>query len=118
MALLTINNADMPAPSSLTVRLEDGDASVRRALDGTACVRRTGVRRALTCQWSFLSGSDLSTLLTACTGSAALTVAYPDPATGERRSMSAVCSERSVGMLRQSQSGPVWTQVRLSFTEA
>ena len=117
MALIQINQADMPAPSSLTVRLTDVRQSVRRALDGTACVSRAGVQRVITCAWNYLTRPQLTLLLAAATQHASFLFSYPDPATGEARQMTAVCSDRSVGLLRNGSNGPVWTNVRLTLNE-
>lgn len=117
MSLIQINHADMPAPSSLSVRLADTAQSVRRSLDGTACVSRAGVHRVVTCAWNFLTNADITRLLAAATEHAAFLFTYPDPATGETRMMNAVCTDRSVGLLHNYRGGPAWTNIRLTMTE-
>lgn len=117
MALLKINGADMPAPSSLSVRIDNVPQSLRRTLDGTACVSRAAVRRTLTCLWSYLSAENLAALLNAVSAQAQFSLSYPDPATGSARQMTACCTDRSIGLSRVSNGVPVWTQVRLTLTE-
>ncbi len=117
MAMLKINGADMPVPASLTVRLEDSRFSLRRTLDGAACVSRAGTYRTLSCQWQYLTQTEMARLLQAVSGDAALAVSYPDPATGQTRAMTACCTERSMGLMRMRSGSPVWTQARLTLTE-
>ncbi len=117
MTMLKISGAAMPAPASLTVRLEDSRFSLRRTLDGAASVSRAGVYRVVVCQWQYLTEADMALLLQAVSENAVMIVSYPDPATGQTRDMTACCTERSMGLMRRRSDGLVWTQVRVTFTE-
>lgn len=118
MAILQINGADMPAPTTLSIRLEDVSPGVKRALSGAAQVSRAGVKRRVEAYWAYLPPGDLEKLLTACAmGEALFTLTYPDPVTGEARQMTAYSAERVVGLNRMNGASPVWTGVRVTFME-
>lgn len=118
MALLAINGADMPAPTTLHVSLEDQAFSSKRALDGAALVTRAAVKRRVEAYWAYLPETDLQTLLTAAAmGSALFTLSYPDPVTGDTRQMTAYSLNRSVGLMQMRGGAPVWTGVRIAFME-
>ena len=117
MPLLTINGAAMPAPGSITVKVQDVCASQRRTLSGAASVSRAAVKRTIACQWPYLPGDALSLLLSAVTNAPLFELSYPDPQTGDMRSVTAYCTERSVGLARMHEGTPVWTQIAITFTE-
>ena len=62
-----------------------------------------------------ISGADLAALLGEIGG--LFEAAYPDPVSGQERSMQCYCSERIAGILRMAQGVPVWTDVKMSWTE-
>ena len=117
MSLLLIDGISMPSPGTLSVAVQDVNAARRRTLYGQACVSRASVRHSISCQWPYLTGDELKSLLNAVTKNAVFSVTYPDPVTGQARTVSVFCTERSVGLGRKDGDTPVWTNVRLAFSE-
>ena len=67
MAILTVNGVAMPAPSALSVAVEDvGDDAGRNAL-GERVVDRVAVKRMIALRWARLTASQLATILQAVT---------------------------------------------------
>ena len=115
MAMLRVNGAAMPAPSAMKVTVFDVSSGASRNAAGNAVMDRTGVKRRLELAWACLGGDELSALLQAMNGFFA--VSYPDPENGDVRSMSCYCSERSAEVMRMAEGKPVWTGVKMSWTE-
>ena len=116
MAVLKINRAEAPAPASMKVALFDVGASGGRNAAGGAVMDRVAVKRRLELKWARLSGTALSNLLQAV-GSGFFSASYPDPATGQERTMQCFCGERATGVLRMAGGEPVWVDVEMIWTE-
>ena len=117
MAILTLNGADMPTPTSLTVHLEDAGFTAQRALSGNALVTRAAVKRRIEIYWAYLTPSHIRLLLSAAAQDEELSLSYPDPLTGDIRQMNAYSAARRVEMKRMRSDGPVWTGVQMTFIE-
>ena len=117
MAILKVNGADMPAPTSLKINIFDVSASADRSASGRAVIDRVGTKRKLEMTWAHLSPEDLSRLLTAVGEDVFFTAEYPDPQTGGMRSMSCYCGDRATGVLRMEGGAPVWTDVEMNWIE-
>ena len=117
MAMLKIGGADMPAPSSMKIALFDVSSGQERSASGEIIMDRVAVKRKLDLSWAFLSGAELARLLNAVTDSAFFEAAYPDPATGEMRSMICCCGEKTTGVLRMEGGEALWTNVEMTWTE-
>lgn len=115
MAMLIVNGANMPAPSGLHVSIADTSGGVTRSASGRAVLDRSVLKRRLDLNWAHLSGAELALLLQETQGF--FTVRYPDPMTGSERSMQCCCGEKTTGMLRMQDGRPVWTDVKMSWTE-
>lgn len=115
MAMLTVNGSAIPAPSKLSVAVFDVSGGVSRSASGGAVIDRTAVKRRLEISWAHMAGDALSMLLGQMGGF--FDVAYPDPQSGNMRTMQCYCSERIAGILRMGDAGPVWTDVKMTWTE-
>lgn len=113
--MMTINKWIPPTPSSMNVALFDVSQGVSRSASGCAVMDRTGVKRRLELSWAYMSGWNLQLLLERVVGF--FDVVYPDPQTGTDRSMTCYCSEKTTGILRMQDGNPVWTDVKMTWTE-
>ena len=117
MAMLTVNNRSVPAPSSLSLLIEDVGAGVSRSASGLALTDRVGVKRRLCLKWARMSVGDLAALLSDTHDTAFFTVCYPDPLSGATREASCYCEKREIGLLRMDDDVPLWTNVEMEWAE-
>ena len=115
MGMLMVNGAAVPAPTALTATVFDVASNVSRNAAGNAVMDLQAVKRKLELSWAHMDGAALATLLEAMNGF--FEVDYPDPQSGEQRRMTCYCSERVAGILRMANGTPVWTDVKMSWTE-
>lgn len=115
MAMLSVNGRAIDAPSALSVAVFDVSAGVSRNAAGNAVMDRTAVKRRLEISWAHLRGEALAALLDQIGGF--FDVVYPDPLSGEARSMQCYCGEKIAGILRMDAGEPLWTDVKMTWTE-
>lgn len=115
MAMLIVNGVNMPAPSGMSAVLTDVGANIIRSASGKAVMDRRVAKRRLDLTWAHLSGAELALLLQETQGF--FTVRYPDPMAGTERTMQCCCGEKTTGVLRMQDGAPVWTDVKMSWTE-
>lgn len=116
MAVFTVNGADFPAPTTLSVQLDDAGASVRRSVSGAALISRTALKRRIEAYWAYLVPESLQTLLAAAQN-AACDISYPDPLTGNMQSLHVYSAARRMDLTRMRDDIPVWTGVKITFIE-
>lgn len=116
MAVLTIDGAAAPSPSTLKVSVFEVGSSQARSASGRLVVDCVAVKRRLTLGWAHLTPTELGGLLGAVSG-AFFTATYPDPQTMAPRTMICLCSESSMGVLRVQDGAPVWTDVQMEWIE-
>ena len=63
--MLKINGVKMKAPQTMSVALEDIDATATRNVLGELTRDRVATKRKLTCTWGALTNTEISTLLQA-----------------------------------------------------
>lgn len=114
MAMLKVNGRAIPAPAAMKVTLLGG-AEIGRNAAGNAVLDRMSEKRRLELNWAHMDADALSILLNEMQGF--FEAEYPDPASGMQRSMSCYCSDRVAGILRMADDKPVWTDVKMSWTE-
>ena len=117
MAMLTVNNRSVPAPSSLSLLIEDVGAGVSRSASGLALTDRVGIKRRLYLTWAQLSLRELAGLLGDTYDTAFFTVSYPDPLDGAMREMQCCCEKRTLGLMRMDGEVPLWTDVEMEWVE-
>lgn len=115
MGMLMVNKMAISAPTGLKVTVFDVGAEVSRNAAGNAVMDICAEKRKLDLQWAHMDGAALSALLEAMNGF--FEVDYPDPLSGGQRTMFCYCSERTVGILRMVDGEPVWTDVKMVWTE-
>ena len=117
MPILTINNFTAPAPTTLSVQLDDARFSSQTALSGTAHISRAAVKRRISVYWAHMNAAQLKSLLSAVTQTPTCTLTFPDPLTGNMLQMHACPQQRSVGLHRMQEGKPTWTNIEITFTE-
>ncbi|MGI6239180.1 MAG: hypothetical protein ACOYI5_06090 [Christensenellales bacterium] len=116
MAIVYIDGAAMPAPSGISVALEDiGDDAGRNAL-GEKVVDRIAVKRVIELEWAHLTSQQLAVLMTAAAG-IFFAARYPDPATGEMRDMQCRAAERRARVHRADGLRPEWAEIYMKWEE-
>lgn len=117
MAVITVNNVNMPTPTTLKVTIFDVASSADRNASGAVVMDRVGTKRKLEMTWARLTPTQLSTLLNAVGTDVFFTAGYPDPQTAATRTMTCYCGDRAVGVLRMVNGAPVWTNVEMNWIE-
>lgn len=117
LAILTVNGAEIPAPATLSVYMEDAGGVTQRSVSGALLVSRAAVKRRIEAYWAYLTGEKLRLLLESALQTTPVTVAYPDPVTGQTQQMPAHCTLNRMDMKRFQGENPVWTGIQMTFTE-
>lgn len=115
MALVTANGVDLPTPTDLSVGIMDISKAERNAA-GTMIIERITTKRQITLSWSYLSASDLSTVLNAVSP-VFYDVTYLDPQTGGNRTGSFYCGDRNLGMMDFINGVPRYKDVKFDLIE-
>lgn len=118
MSLFTVQDFSAPAPSFLSVQLEDARFSAQQTLSGQTHISRAAIKRRVQVRWAYMTQENLRQLLAAATEAPLITLAFPDPLTGDMLSMTACSLSRSVGLYRMQDNAPVWTDVEMTFMES
>ena len=117
MAVITVNGAAMPAPSTLKVTIFDVASTADRNASGQVVMDRVGTKRKLEMTWAHLTPAQLSQLLQAVGADVFFTAGYPDPQTAQMRTMTCYCGDRTGGILRMISGAPVWTNIEMNWIE-
>lgn len=118
MSILTINTLSLPAPTTLSVQVDDALLNVQTTLSGQSHISRAAAKRRISAHWAHMSPDDLKTLLTEVTKDPTFTLSFPDPLTGSMLTITAYTQQKSVGLHRMQHGVPVWTNIEMTFAEA
>ena len=119
MAILKIGNTDLPVPTVLQPSIQDLDAEdgTGRNQAGTMFRDRVAIKRSVHCEWGILSRTEMATLLQAMS-SPSFSLTYPDPQTGNLKTITAYVGDRSPAMCSViSDTDWLWTGLAIDFTE-
>ncbi len=122
MSVLEINSVKVKTPFSLKVTLQDIDSDdTGRNQKGTMIRDRvvggSDVKRKVECTWKALTSSEISALLKAM-DAVSFNVTYPDPYTGNSRTMKAYVGDRSSPIFITRPDGSyVWESLTANFVE-
>ena len=119
MALLKINNTDLPAPTVLQPGLQDLDSEdgTGRNQSGTMFRDRVAVKRTVHCEWGILTRSEMKTLLSAMSG-VSFSLTYPDPQLGTLNTITAYAGNRIPAVCSViSDNDWLWTGLSVDFVE-
>lgn len=119
MALLKINNTDLPAPTVLQPGIQDLDSQdgTGRNQEGTMFRDRVAVKRTIHCEWGILNKTEMAALLTAMSP-ASFKLKYPDPQAGEIKEITAYVGNRNPAMCAAiSDTDWMWTGLSVDFVE-
>lgn len=97
MALIVINGVSVPTPSSYDVSINDLSIANRNSL-GQMIIERIATKRTLQVSWQYLTASQCSQVLQAVSPTF-YDITYLDPQTGNNRTSSFYCGDRSIGMI-------------------
>ena len=119
MALLKINNKDLPAPTILQPTLQDLDSEdgTGRNQVGTMFRDRITVKRKVHCEWGVLSKEEMKNLLSAMSP-ASFKLIYPDPQEGILKEIEAYVGDRAPAMCTAiSDTDWMWSGLSVDFVE-
>lgn len=119
MALLKINNTELPAPTVLQPGLQDLDSEngTGRNQLGTMFRDRVAVKRKVHCEWGVLNKQEMKDLLSAMS-SASFKLTYPDPQEGVLKEITAYVGDRTPAMCAViSDTDWMWTGLSIDFIE-
>lgn len=115
MGMLKVNGVEIDAPTGLKATLFDVGAEVSRNAAGNAVMDVCAEKRKLELHWAHMDAAALAALLEAMNGF--FEADYPDPQSGAVRRMICYCSERTAGVLRMVNGAPLWTDIKMVWTE-
>lgn len=119
MALLKIEDIELPAPTAIQSTIQDLDSEdgTGRNQVGTMFRDRVTVKRSVRCEWGPLTKTEMSTLLTAMSP-VAFSLTYPDPQEGALKTINAYVGNRSVPVLVPlGDNDWMWGGLSVDFTE-
>lgn len=119
MALLKVNDMDLPAPVRVKPGISDLDSEdgTGRNQAGDMFRDRVTVKRSIECEWGPSTKEEMSTILTAISAPS-FYLTYPDPQEGALKTITAYASDRSVPLLIPiSDTDWMWSGLTVTFTE-
>lgn len=115
MALITINGVNVPTPTDFQVGIQDISNAQRNA-NGLMIIERICTKKTLSISYSYLSASDMSTVLQAI-APVYYNVTYLDPLTNTNVTSSFYCGDRSLGMIDYQNGVPRYQNVKFTLIE-
>lgn len=119
MALLKIENTDLPAPDVLQPGIQDLDSEdgTGRNQSGTMFRDRVAVKRTVHCEWGVLTRQEMADLLSAMSP-ASFRLTYPDPQAGELQTITAYVGDRKPAICAAiSDTDWLWSGLSVDFVE-
>lgn len=119
MALLKIENTNLPTPTVLQPGIQDLDSEegTGRNQSGTMFRDRVAVKRTVHCEWGILNKTEMAGLLQAMSP-ASFSLTYPDPQEGSLKTITAYVGNRVPAICSViSDSDWVWTGLSVDFVE-
>jgi hypothetical protein len=100
MALLTINETELPIPMAVQPGIQDLDSEdgSGRNQSGTMFRDRVAIKRKVHCEWGPLPRDEMKTLLSAMSD-VSFSLTYPDPQEGALKTITAYVGDRSTPVL-------------------
>ena len=115
--MLTINGASVEAPTEMSVAITDIDVVSNRNANGTMVRNRVAVKRKIECKWGLLTTSQISTILSACSG-VSFPITYLDPQIGASTTKTFYPGDRTSPIFFQDGTkGWVWKDLKINFVE-
>lgn len=115
MAIITINGVELPAPSDLSVGIQDISKAERNA-NGTMIIERIATKRKIEISWKLLTAEDLSKVLMAVSP-VLFSVTYPDPQEGTEQTGTFYAGDRNCGMYDYRDGAARYKDVKFSMIE-
>jgi hypothetical protein len=100
----------------MTVDVLDIDGEAFRNANGKMIRDRVATKRKLNCEWSALTTSEVSTLLSAVTATS-FTVTYLDPLTGTSQTKTFYVGDRNSPVYRLVNGKELWAGLTMNFIE-
>lgn len=117
MAVLVLNGVTVKTPSAMSVSISDFDGETTRNAKGDLIRDRIGVKKKVSCEWSYLTQSEASEILNAVTN-VFFSVTYLDPASGMTTKTMYV-GDRTAPLYRYGNGGShiLWENLKMNFIE-
>ena len=113
--MIKVNGVVISTPSDFSIGIMDITKADRNA-NGTMIIERIATKRKLELSYKYLSQSDLSTLLTAISGTF-FTVEYPDPQTGALATKTFYVGDRNAGSIDYRSGVMRYKDIKFNFVE-
>lgn len=115
--MLTINGTKVEAPVEMSVAITDIDVESNRNANGTMVRNRVAVKRKIECKWGLLTTSQISTILSSCSG-VHFSISYLDPQIGGTTTKTFYPGDRTAPvLLYDNKKGWVWKDLKINFVE-
>ena len=119
MALLKIENIELPAPTVLQPGIQDLDSEdgTGRNQRGTMFRDRVAVKRTVHCEWGVLNRTEMAAVLAAMSAPS-FSLTYPDPEMGTLHTITAYVGNRTPAMCSAiSDTDWMWVGLSVDFVE-
>ena len=114
--MIKINGVVISTPSDYKCTILDVSKAERNA-NAEMIIERIATKRKLEMAWSYLSQSDLSTLMTAVSTSVFFTVEYPDSMTGGMKTGTFYCGDRGADAIDFQNGVMRWKSIKFNLIE-
>ena len=114
--MLKVNGVRIKPPQTMSVDIEDIDATATRNVLGQLTRDRVATKRKLVCTWGALTNQEISTLLKAVT-SEFFSVTYPDPQEGKLVTKTMYVGSRTAPIYTWHKGVPQWSGLSMNFIE-
>jgi hypothetical protein len=115
MSLIKVDGVDLPTPTDYQVGIQDLSKAERNAA-GTMIIERIATKRKIEVSWSFLTKSQLNTILNQVSP-VFFNVVFVDPMGNDNRSGTFYCGDRICGMIDFQNGVPRYKDVKFSLIE-
>lgn len=113
---MKIGGTTIKTPSSLQVDISDIDGEAYRSANGTMIRDRIAVKRKLNCEWSALTSTEVSSILSKITATS-FTVTYLDPLTASEQTKTFYVGDRNMPVYRLVSGKELWAGLTCNFIE-
>lgn len=113
--MIKINGTTIPSPSSYQVGIMDVSKSERNS-NAQIIIERIATKRKLELGWSYLSQTDLTTILN-LVSAVFFTVEYPDIATGTLQTKTFYVGDRTAQVIDYRDGVMRWKDIKFNFIE-
>ncbi|WP_010498548.1 DUF6711 family protein [Paenibacillus elgii] len=114
-AIIKVGNVELPSPSDMQIAIQDIKKAERNA-KGNLISELITTKRKIELSWSFLTATQLQTLLTAVAPNT-FSVTYLDPLTNASRTGTFYAGDRKVGVIDFRAGVPRYKEIKFNLIE-